>query len=64
MGHLFEEWKQNFDREKDCSELVLRYSLYSRQLFSAYEPLLRDEALTERAFLNRLDKWLRNWTAD
>jgi hypothetical protein len=62
MGHLFEDWKQNFDREKDCSELVLRYSLYSRQLFSAYEPLLRDEALTERTFLNRLDKWLRNWT--
>lgn len=64
MTHLFDQWIENFDREKECSELVLRYSLYARQLFSAYEPLLRDEPRTERAFLSRLDKWLRNWQTD
>lgn len=64
MTHLFEQWKEDLHREKECSELVLRYSLYARQLFSAYEPLLRDEPRTERAFLSRLDKWLRNWDTD
>lgn len=64
MTFLFEEWKTSLEREDECSELVNRYSLYARQLFTAYEPLLRDDPLTDRPFLNRLDQWLRNWHTD
>ncbi len=64
MTHIFEEWKKDLEREDKCSELVNRYSLYARQLFSAYEPLLRNEPLNERPFLKRLDRWIRNWHSD
>ncbi|MDP3424349.1 MAG: hypothetical protein Q8S32_11370 [Burkholderiaceae bacterium] len=64
MPLLFEQWKEEISREEECSKLVNRYSLYARQLFTAYEPLLRDEPLTDRIFLGRLDRWLRNWQSD
>lgn len=65
MSRIFDEWQTNQDRELLCSQLLEKYELYAKKLFSHYEPLIVstfDSA--PRDFFQRLDRWLRNYSDD
>lgn len=65
MSRIFDEWQAHQDREFLCSQLLEKYELYAKKLFSNYEPLIIstfDSA--PREFFQRLDKWLRNFPDD
>jgi len=65
MSRLTDKWQELADREEECSALIAKYEIYERQLFSTYEPLsIANQNILPRAFLDRLDMWLKNFSTD
>jgi hypothetical protein len=65
MTRIFDEWQSHQDREQLCSELLEKYGLYARKLFSNYEPLVvAAYKSAPRDFFQRLDRWLQNFSQD
>jgi hypothetical protein len=65
MTRLIDSWSANQAREEICSELTSKYEIYSKQLFSSYEPLaVANQNVIPRHFFDRLELWLRNFSTD
>ncbi|VVE49478.1 phosphoribosyltransferase-like protein [Pandoraea anhela] len=55
---IVESWREQDDRQAECSRLEAKYALYESKLFVGYEPLAVVRSGQPKNFQARLDAWL------